>query len=267
MGEQVTTTTLRKMKREGKKIAMLTAYDFLSAQILDEAGIDIILVGDSVGMVVAGYENTLPVTMDNMIYHTEIVARAARRAMVIGDMPFMSYQVNPEEALRNAARFLTEGRAKAIKLEGGRAMAPTIKKIIRAGIPVMGHIGLTPQSVYKFGGFRLQGRQPEDAQRILDAARSVADAGVFALILEKIPSELAEQVTATLDIPTIGIGAGPHCDGQVLIQQDMLGLFDRFRPRFVKRYAEIGQTMRQAFEAYIQDVREGRFPADEHSYE
>lgn len=266
MNERVTTTVLRKMKREGVRIAMLTAYDYLSAEMLDEVGMDVILVGDSVGMVVAGYENSLPVTMDMMVYHTEIVSRAVKRAMVVGDMPFLSYQVNVEDALRNAGRLITTG-AQAIKVEGGRAMVPTIRKMIRAGIPVMGHIGLTPQSVYKFGGFRLQGKSPEDAQRIFDAARSLEDAGVFALILEKIPQDLARRVTESLAIPTIGIGAGPHCDGQVLIQQDMLGIFEKFRPRFVKHYAEIGEIMREAFKQYMDEVRDGTFPADEHSYE
>lgn len=267
MKDKITTSVLRKMKADGKKIAMLTAYDYLSAQILDEAGIDIILVGDTLGMVVAGYETTIPVTMQQMLYHTEIVSRAVNRAMVVGDMPFMSYQVTPEEALRNAGRFMAEGRATAIKLEGGRAMAPTIKKIIRAGIPVMGHIGLTPQSVYKFGGYNLQGKDSEEAQRILDGAKALQDAGIFAIILEKIPLELSRRVTEKLEIPTIGIGAGPHCDGQVLVQHDMLGIFDKFHPRFVKRYAEIGKLMHDAFKQYIDEVRDGRFPNKEHSYE
>ncbi len=267
MKDKITTSVLREMKAGGKRIAMLTAYDYLSAEILDEAGIDIILVGDTLGMVFAGHETTLPVTMQMMLYHTEIVTRAVKRAMVVGDMPFMSYQITPEEALRNAARFMAEGRANGIKLEGGRAMVPTIKKIIRAGIPVMGHIGLTPQSIYKFGGYHLQGKDAVEAQRILDGAKALEDAGIFALILEKIPMELAKRVTEKLSVPTIGIGAGPHCDGQVLVQHDMLGIFDKFRPRFVKRYAELGKTMREAFKEYIDDVREGRFPNKEHSYD
>jgi 3-methyl-2-oxobutanoate hydroxymethyltransferase len=265
--KKVTVSVLRQMKANKEKIAMLTAYDYLTAEILDQIGVDIILVGDTLAMVFAGYDTTLPITLENMLYHTEIVARAAQRAMVVGDMPFMSYQVNAEQALINAGRFMKEARAHAVKLEGGRRMVPTIKKIVSAGIPVMGHIGLTPQSVHKFGGFKLQGRTPEDAQRILDSAKALEDAGCFALVLEKIPQQLAQRVTASLSIPTIGIGAGPHCDGQVLVIHDMLGVFEKFRPRFVKVYAEIGQMMRQACKQYVEEVKADIFPTEEHSYD
>ncbi len=265
--KKVTVSVLRDMKANGEKIAMLTAYDYLTAEILDQAGTDIILVGDTLAMVFAGYDTTLPVTLEHMLYHTEIVARAAQRAMVVGDMPFMSYQVNAEQALINAGRFMKEARAHAVKLEGGRRMVPTIKKIVGAGIPVMGHIGLTPQSVHKFGGFKLQGRTHDDAQRILHSAKALEDAGCFALVLEKIPQPLAEQVTQSLSIPTIGIGAGPRCDGQVLVIHDMLGVFEKFRPRFVKVYAEVGKIMRQACQQYVEEVKAGVFPTVEHSYD
>lgn len=264
---QITVSVLRQMKANGEKIAMLTAYDYLMAEILDQAGIDILLVGDTLAMVFAGHPTTIPVTLEQMLYHTEIVARAAKRAMVVGDMPFMSYQVNPEQALINAGRFMKEARAHAIKLEGGRRMVPTIKKIVGAGIPVMGHIGLTPQSVHKFGGYKLQGRTPDDAQRILDSARALEDAGCFAIVLEKIPKSLARRVSESVSIPTIGIGAGPYCDGQVLVSQDMLGIFDKFRPRFVKVYAQLGSVIAQACRQYVDEVKAGLFPADEHSYD
>jgi 3-methyl-2-oxobutanoate hydroxymethyltransferase len=265
--KKVTTTVLREMKARGEKIAMLTAYDYITAEILDQAGIDVILVGDTLAMVIAGYENTLPITLEAMLYHTEIVARASKRAMVIGDMPFMSYQVSPEQALLNAGRMMKEGRAHAIKLEGGRRMVPTIKRIIGAGIPVMGHIGLTPQSVYKFGGYKLQGTAAEDARRILESAKALEAAGCFAIVLEKMPQQLAKRVSESLSIPTIGIGAGPHCDGQVLVLHDMLGIFEKFRPRFVKVYAQLGQSMREAFRQYINEVKTGAFPGPEHSYD
>lgn len=264
---QITVSVLRQMKANGEKIAMLTAYDYLMAEILDQAGIDILLVGDTLAMVFAGHPTTIPVTLEQMLYHTEIVARAAKRAMVVGDMPFMSYQVNPEQALINAGRFMKEARAHAIKLEGGRRMVPTIKKIVGAGIPVMGHIGLTPQSVHKFGGYKLQGRTPDDAQRILESARALEDAGCFAIVLEKIPKSLARRVSESVSIPTIGIGAGPYCDGQVLVSQDMLGIFDKFRPRFVKVYAQLGSTIAQACRQYVDEVKTGLFPTDEHSYD
>jgi 3-methyl-2-oxobutanoate hydroxymethyltransferase len=264
--KRVTEPSLREMKKQGEKIAMLTAYECSMAELIDDSGVDVILVGDTLAMVFAGYENTLPVTMDAMIYHTEIVARSAKRAMVIGDMPFMSYQVNAERALDNAGRFIKEARAQGVKLEGGRAMVPTIRRIVRSGIPVMGHIGLTPQSVYKFGGFKLQGRTPADAQALLDSAKALEDNGIFALVVECIPADVAARISETLEVPVIGIGAGPHCDGQVLVTPDMLGIFDKFRPKFVKRYATVADEMRKAFRTYVKDVKEGVFPDDEHTY-
>jgi len=265
--KRVTPSEFREMKARGEKIAMLTSYDTLMAQMVDESGIDAILVGDSLAMVVAGYENTLPISMDAMIYHTEIVSRSVKRALVVGDMPFMSYQVGLTEALINAGRFIQEGRAQAVKLEGGRAVANTIRRIVRSGIPVMGHLGLTPQAVYKFGGYSIQGATPEQAQAMLDSAKSLEENGIFALVLEKVPAELAAQIADELEIPVIGIGAGPKCDGQILVAHDMLGIFDRFKPKFVKRYAEIGKDMRSAFDDYIKEVKDGVFPGPEHSYE
>ena len=265
--KRVTGVSLREMKAAGQPIAMLTAYDYYSAQVLDEIGIDILLVGDSLSMVFAGHDTTLPATMDQMLYHTGIVARACKRAMVVGDMPFMSYQVTAIDALNNAGRFVKEADAQAVKLEGGRAMVPTIKRIVQAGIPVMGHVGLTPQSVYKFGGYQLQGATPEDAQRILDCTRALEDVGIFGLVLEKVPADLGRRVAEALTVPVIGIGAGPHVDGQVLVQDDILGMFPKFKSKFVKVYGELGQNRREAFEKYIDDVRQRRFPGDEHSYE
>ncbi|MCX7017364.1 MAG: 3-methyl-2-oxobutanoate hydroxymethyltransferase [Candidatus Sumerlaeota bacterium] len=264
--KRVTADSLREMKANGQKIAMLTAYDCLMAQMIDEAGADIILVGDSVAMVFAGYENTLPMTMQAMIYHTEIVARCAKRALVVGDMPFMSYQVEPSQALANAGRFIQEARAHAVKLEGGRAMATTIRRIVRSGIPVMGHIGLTPQSVYKFGGYTMQGSTPEEAQALIESAKVLQDNGIFALVVEKVPSDVAARIAETVEVPVIGIGAGPGCDGQVLVAHDMLGMFERFKPKFVKRYAQVGAEMRKAFDQYVKEVKSGEFPDAEHSY-
>lgn len=267
MAGKITTATLIEMKGRREKIAMLTAYDYLTAEIIDQAGIDVILVGDTLAMVVAGHETTLPITLENMLYHTEIVARAAKRALVVGDLPFMSYQVSPEQALVSAGRMMKEGRAHAVKLEGGRRMVPTIKRIVGAGIPVMGHIGLTPQSVFKFGGYKLQGGTAEEAQRILESAKALQNAGCFALVLEKIPQQLATRVSAALTIPTLGIGAGPGCDGQVLVLHDMLGIFDKFHPKFVKAYARLGPVMREAFANYLKEVKQGIFPGPEHSYD
>jgi len=244
---------------------MLTAYDFLTAQMLDESGIDAILVGDSLGMVVLGYPNTLMVTMDDMIHHCKAVARGANGALLIGDMPFLSYQVTVPEAVRNAGRFLQEGGMEAVKLEGGRERLEAIRGIISAGIPVMGHLGLTPQSVNQLGGFRPQGRSAVAAFRLIEDALLLEDAGCFALVLESIPSRLATLVTERLEIPTIGIGAGSGCDGQVLVTQDMLGMFARFTPAFVKRYANLHGQMTQIFSAYISDVRARTFPSSEHT--
>lgn len=255
-----------KKKRENKKIAMLTAYDYPFAQIVDEAGIDAILVGDSLGMVVQGLENTLPVTMDEMIYHTKMVARAVKNAMVIGDMPFMSYQTGIEDAVRNAGRFLKEAGASAVKLEGGAEIASHIKAMTKSDIPVMAHIGLTPQSIHRMGGYKVQGKTEESANKLIEEALIVEDAGAFSLLLEAIPMELAKKITGKLSIPTIGIGAGPHCDGQVLVLHDVLGLFERFVPKFVKRYANLKEDALKAIKAYKEEIEKGIFPSKEQSF-
>lgn len=255
-----------KKKSEGRKITMLTAYDYPFAQIVDEAGIDAILVGDSLGMVVQGLENTLPVTMDEMIYHTKIVARAVKSALVIGDMPFMSYQASLEEAVRNAGRFLKEAGASAVKLEGGSEVAEQIRAMTRSEIPVMAHIGLTPQAIHRMGGYKVQGKTEESAKRLLHEAHVVEDAGAFALLLEAIPINLAKKITKELSVPTIGIGAGPHCDGQVLVLHDVIGMFERFVPKFVKRYANLKEEARKAIETYRKEVEQGVFPSDEQSF-
>jgi 3-methyl-2-oxobutanoate hydroxymethyltransferase len=257
---------LQAQKERHAPITMLTAYDYPTALLLDQAGIDMILVGDSLGMVVHGLESTLPVTMDMMIMHCAAVRRGVKRALLLGDMPFMSYQVNVEEAKRNAARFLTEGGVDAVKLEGGARIAETIHALTQIGIAVQGHIGLTPQSVSVMGGFKVQGKTVETARRLLDDARAVEQAGAFSIVLEGIPARLAALITRSLRIPTIGIGAGAGCDGQVLVTHDVLGLYDRFTPKFVKRYAQISETMRAAFETFRQDVTAGVFPAEEHSF-
>jgi 3-methyl-2-oxobutanoate hydroxymethyltransferase len=264
--EKVTTYAIREMKKKKERIAMLTAYDYASAGILDESGIDIILVGDSLGMVVLGYETTLSVTMDEMIHHTKAVCRATHRAMVVGDMPFLSYQVSPDEAIYNAGRFLQEAGAHGVKIEGGREMAEITKRISSVGIPVMAHIGLTPQSVHQFGGYRPQGKEKESAKRILEDARILEEAGAFAIVLECVPAALAKKITQTLTIPTIGIGAGADCDGQVLVINDMLGMFERFTPRFVKKYANLNKEMKKAIRLYSDEVKAGIFPAEEHSF-
>ena len=266
MAEKVTVPGIVKMKALGKKITCLTAYDYSLARILDDAGVDILLVGDSVGSVVQGQPNTLAVTMDEMIYHTRIVARGRKRALVVGDMPFLSFQVSKEQALRNAGRFLQEAGAEAIKLEGGVAMGDTISAIVNAGIPVMGHVGLTPQSVHRFGGYKVQGREKGQPETIVRDALAVQEAGAFAIVLEGIPTALAKEITERLTIPTIGIGAGIHCDGQVLVVHDMLGLFDDFTPKFVKRYADIKGSMTAAVKNFIDEVRERKFPDEEHSF-
>jgi 3-methyl-2-oxobutanoate hydroxymethyltransferase len=253
-------------KKEGKKITMLTAYDYPFARIADEAGIDAILVGDSLGMVVQGLENTLPVTMDEMIYHTKMVTRAVENAMVIGDMPFMSYQTGVYDAVRNAGRFLKEGGAAAVKMEGGAEIADHIRTMTKSDIPVMAHIGLTPQSIHRMGGYKVQGKTEESARRLIDEAHVVEDAGAFSLLLEAIPLNLAKQISAELSIPTIGIGAGPHCDGQVLVLHDVIGLFDRFVPKFVKKYGGLKDEALKAIKAYKDEVVEGIFPSDEQSF-
>ena len=264
--KKITTSTLLEMKQKGEKITMLTCYDFLMATLLEEAGIDVVLVGDSLANVVLGYESTIPVTMEEMLHHCKAVTRGMKNTLVVGDMPFMSYQTSSEEALRNAGRFLKESNVSAVKLEGGEEVLETIKKIVDAGIPVMGHLGLTPQSVNVFGGYGLRGSTKEESEKIISDARKIEQAGVFAIVLEKIPSVLAKEITESISVPTIGIGAGPDCDGQVLVSHDMLGLFERYKPRFVKRYADIAQIMKKSFGDYIKEVKNKEFPAQEHSY-
>lgn len=263
--KKVTTRTFRAKKARGEPITMLTAYDYPTALAIDLAGIDSILVGDSLGMVVLGYANTLPVTMDDMIHHCKAVSRGAQRALLIGDMPFMSYQSSVAEAVSNAGRFLQEAGMDAVKLEGGRERAEATAAIVGAGIPVMGHLGLTPQSVHQLGGFRAQGKTASAAQRLVEDAHALQDAGCFGLVLESVPTRLAQLVSQRLEIPTIGIGAGSHCDGQVLVTHDLLGLFDRFTPKFVKQYAQFHAEMAQAFSQYMTEVESGDFPAEEHT--
>jgi 3-methyl-2-oxobutanoate hydroxymethyltransferase len=248
---------LRSMKEKGEKIAMLTAYDFTMARLLDRAGIDVILIGDSLGMVVLGYETTLPVTLDMMIHHTRAVSRGARRALIVADMPFLTFQLSIEEAMRNAGRLIQEGGAAAVKIEGGRQIVDTAKRLVDIGVPVMGHLGLTPQSVHQLGGFRPQGRDSEAAEKLVKDAQALEKAGVFGIVLESIPSDLAGRVTASLKIPTIGIGAGTQCDGQVLVSYDALGLSDGPIPPFAKQYAQLAETILSTARAYIEDVRAG----------
>jgi 3-methyl-2-oxobutanoate hydroxymethyltransferase len=266
MGDKITVPHILKMKQRGELITCLTAYDYAFARILDAAGVELLLVGDSLGCVVQGNPNTLAVTMDEMVYHTRLVARGRKRALVIGDMPFLSYQVGMEQALLNAGRFLREGGAEAVKLEGGVRVKETIEAIVRAGIPVMGHIGLTPQSVHQFGGYKIQGKDGARRDMVLRDAAAVEEAGAFSVVLEGMPLDLAREITERLTIPTIGIGAGSHCDGQVLVAHDMLGLFDDFKPRFVKQYADLKQVMTSAVKDFIDDVKARQFPAEEHSF-
>ena len=265
MSDTITVNDFKRMKQDGRRITVLTAYDALFAGLLEEAGIDLILVGDSLANVYQGRETTLPVTLDEMIYHGEIVARTASGSFVAVDMPFLSYQVSAEEAVRNAGLLMKKTGCSAVKLEGGVAIRGTIRRLVDVGIPVLGHVGLTPQSVNVFGGYGVQGK--ENRQKVIDDARSVEDEGAFAVVLEKIPSGLAGELTGMLSIPTIGIGAGPHCDGQVLVTTDMIGLFRKFKPRFVRRYAELADEALEGFKKYIEDVRDGTFPSDKESYE
>ena len=266
MGNKVTLHDLQAKKERGEKISMLTAYDYPTALLLDQAGIDMVLVGDSLGMVVHGFDTTLPVTVDMMVMHTQAVRRGTKRAFLVSDMPFMSYQISIEDARRNAARLLAEGGADAVKLEGGRHMLDTIQALVEIGIAVQGHIGLTPQSVSALGGFKTQGRTIEAARELLNDARALEEAGAFSIVLEAIPARLAELISQSISIPTIGIGAGAGCDGQVLVTHDLLGLFDRFTPKFVKRYAEIGKTIQAALEDYRDEVQSGVFPGEDHSF-
>lgn len=263
---KITTSVLQHYKNEGKAITMLTAYDFSMAKLLDEAGVDMLLVGDSLGNVILGYDSTLPVTMEDMLHHVKAVSRGTKHAMVVADMPFMSYQVSQHEAVRNAGRLLQEGGAQAVKLEGGNDMADTVKAIVKAGIPVVGHLGLTPQSINQLGGFKVQGRDEQAAQTLLDDARALEAAGAFALVLECIPDRLAKKVSAAIAIPTIGIGAGSACDGQVLVIHDLIGMYSGFTPKFVKKYADLHQAIRAAVQTYIKEVQERQFPSPEYSF-
>jgi len=267
MRDKVTKSTILEMKARGEKIVALTAYDYLSAKIVDESGVDMILIGDSLGMVVLGFENTLPVTMEEIIHHTKAVARARPKAFVVADMPFMSYQASVEDAVRNAGRLVKEGGAESVKLEGGHRYVPVIEAIVQASIPVVGHLGLTPQSLHQFGGYRVQGKDARSADLLVSDAVALERAGCFSIVLEGIPRQLAQRITEAVSIPTIGIGAGPHCSGQILVITDMLGIHDRPLPRFVKKYDELGSRMQGAVSAYVRDVKEGLFPSLEHSYD
>jgi 3-methyl-2-oxobutanoate hydroxymethyltransferase len=264
---KVTVRDVRAFKERGERFAMLTAYDAASARLLDQAGIPLILVGDSLSMVVLGHDSTLPVTVDEMLHHTRAVVRGAGNAFVVGDMPFMSYQGSIDDGMHNAGRFLKEAGAHAVKVEGGARVADLVGRLTDAGIPVMGHLGLTPQSVNQFGGYRVQGRSDETAHQIVKDAKDLEAAGAFAVVLEAVPAELARQVTTSVEIPTIGIGAGPHCDGQVLVWHDFLGLTDGHQPRFVKRYAELGDTIKKAAADFAAEVAAGTYPAPEHTYD
>jgi 3-methyl-2-oxobutanoate hydroxymethyltransferase len=264
--KRVTTRTLQEMKRKGRRISALTAYDAIIGRIFDEAGIDVLLVGDSVANVVQGHETTLPVTLDEMIYHTKAVTRTVERAMVVVDMPFMSYQVRADEAFRNAGRIMKETSASAVKLEGGIEYSETVRRMTASGIPVMGHLGLQPQSIHQYGGYRPRGTSVEEAEKIMVDAGALEEAGAFALVLEKIPADLAKRVSQMLKIPTIGIGAGPHCDGQILVYADMLGLTVDFHPRFVRRYESFADRATEAARKYADDVRSGDFPNESESY-
>ncbi|UCF80325.1 MAG: 3-methyl-2-oxobutanoate hydroxymethyltransferase [Acidobacteriota bacterium] len=265
-GQRVTVSSIRERKTSERPIAALTAYDYASARLADEAGMDIILVGDSLAMVVLGYENTLPVTVDEMLHHMRAVARGAKRALLVADMPYMSYHASVEEAVRNAGRFVKEGGAQAVKIEGGRKRLPAVRAILDAEVPVMGHIGLTPQSLHRMGGYKVQGRVPPEAQALLDDARALEEAGIFSLVLEGMPRELACDITRAVSIPTIGIGAGPGCGGQILVFHDVLGLCEGNSPKFARRYLKGFSVMKEALERYAEDVRAGKFPSDDESY-
>ncbi|MFZ5590895.1 MAG: 3-methyl-2-oxobutanoate hydroxymethyltransferase [Bacillota bacterium] len=264
--QRVTTAYFRQAKQEGRPLTMLTAYDFPTARLVDAAGIDAILVGDSLGNVVLGYESTIPVTMEDMLHHVKAVTRAVKRAMVVADMPFLSYHISVEESVRNAGRMLQEGLAQAVKLEGGREVLPQVKAIVSAGIPVMGHLGLTPQSIHQLGGYKVQGKDEAAARKLLDDALALEQAGVFSIVLECVPTPLATLVTQKLSVPTIGIGAGPHCDGQVLVTHDLLGLYGGFSPKFAKRYAQLHENIMAALTAYREEVQSRTFPGPEHSF-
>lgn len=263
---RTTIIQIKEMKQKGKKIPMLTAYDYATAKLIDGVGVPLILVGDSLGMVILGYESTIPVTMDEMLHHTKAVVRGTEQSLIIGDMPFMTYHASVSEALHNAARFIQEGGAQAVKLEGGETMAETVRRIVECGIPVMGHIGLTPQSVHQLGGFKVQGKTQETAIRLVKDACALEEAGVFAIVLEAVPTPLAKIITKKVGVPTIGIGAGPFCDGQVQVVSDLLGLFTDFVPKHAKQYARLSDTIKQAVGDYINEVQAGTFPTDKQSY-
>lgn len=265
MTKPLTAPDIKTTKGE-RKLTMLTAYDFPTAKLVDEAGIDMVLVGDSLGMVVLGYDDTIPVTLDEMAHHCRAVSRGVSRALVVGDLPFMSYETGPEQALASAGRLMKEGGVRAVKLEGGREVVPQTRALVQAGIPVVGHVGLTPQRIAELGGFKVQGKTAEAARIILEDAKALQAAGCFAVILEAIPAPMGRYITDALAVPTIGIGAGPHCDGQVLVIHDVLGLFERFTPRFVKRYATLAKDVREAVGRYKDEVERGAFPGDEHSF-
>jgi 3-methyl-2-oxobutanoate hydroxymethyltransferase len=266
MTTQWTAARIRSAKG-AQKLACLTAYDFSTARLIDEAGVELILVGDSLAMTMLGYENTLPVTMEEMLHHVSAVARGVHSALVVADMPFLSYQVSVEQALENAGRFLKKGGAGAVKIEGGALRAPAVRALVENGIPVLGHIGLTPQSIQAIGGYRIQGRKPEQAERLPEDARALEKAGAFAIVVECVPALLGKEITEAVNVPTIGIGAGPHCDGQILVTHDLLGIQSQVSPRFAKAYADLGAQMKQAFAAYRREVEEGAFPSAQHSYE
>lgn len=264
---KITVPQIQAMKVAGEKITALTAYDYITARLLDQAGIELILVGDSCAMVFAGYDHTIPITMDEMIYHTRVVRRGVKNALLVADMPFLSFQVSIDDTLRNAGRFFKEAGAEAVKLEGSAPIIiETVQRLTEVGMPVIGHLGLTPQSVHQFGGYSLQAKTEAAARQLLQDARALELAGAFAIVLEKIPTELALTVSKTLHIPTIGIGAGPHCDGQILVTHDLLGLFEDFKPKFVRRYADLARVMKDSFQHYLNDVKTGRFPAQEESF-
>lgn len=263
----VTVSTFLSMKQKGEKISMITAYDYTTARLVDEAGIDSILVGDSLGNVMLGLGDTVSVTMEDMIHHGAAVSRGVKNALLVVDMPFLSYQTSAYDAVVNAGRLMKEGRAHAVKLEGGREMVPQIRAIVQAGIPVMGHLGLTPQAIHALGGYKVQGKDEAAARKLLEDAKALEEAGVFAIVLECVPSALAGLITEAVSVPTIGIGAGAGCDGQILVYQDMLGMFSDFTPKFVRRYGEVGEAMKAAFASYIEDVGQGTFPGQEHGYQ
>lgn len=265
--KKVTTSTLLEMKKNGEKIAVLTAYDALFARLEDQAGVDVILVGDSAAMVVAGGKNTLSATMEQMLYHVKAVSRGVQRALLVADMPFLSFQVTPEQAVANAGRFLAEAGAEAVKVEGGGPILNAVKRLVDIGIPVMGHLGLTPQSIHRFGGWNVRAREKAEAKRLHEDALALQEAGAFSVVLEKIPADLAAEVTKSLQIPTIGIGSGPYCDGQVLVNYDMLGLYDQLYLKFVRKYRNLAKEVREATQEYVADVKKGSFPSKEESFD